>query len=153
VGVAVDRDPALLHALQQPRLRLGRRAVDLVDEHDVGEHRAGAELKALLALVVDVRADDVGRQQVRRPLNAGELGVDRARQRTGQGGLADPRVVLDQDMALGEQRDDQLRQARGRDLNRPRDIRLQSAGRRGERLRLVRLDRSGLRGHPRLPFG
>ena len=46
VSVQVDGDRALLHALEQPRLRLGRRAVDLVDEHDVGEDRAGPELEA-----------------------------------------------------------------------------------------------------------
>ena len=38
----VDGDLALLHALEQAGLRLRRRAVDLVDEHDVGEDRARA---------------------------------------------------------------------------------------------------------------
>ena len=42
VGVPVDRDLALLHRLEQRRLRLRRRAVDLVGEHDVREHRARA---------------------------------------------------------------------------------------------------------------
>ena len=106
VRVDVDGDVALLHALEQAGLRLRRGAVDLVDEHDVGEDRAGAELEALLALVVDVGADDVGRQQVGRALHARELAVDRARERAGQRGLADARVVLDEDVALGEQRDD-----------------------------------------------
>ena len=32
----------LLHRLEQRRLRLGRRAVDFVGEHDVGEDRPGA---------------------------------------------------------------------------------------------------------------
>ena len=74
----VDGDVALLHALEQAGLRLRRGAVDLVDEHDVGEDRPGPELEALLALVVDVDADDVGRQQVGRALHARELAVDRA---------------------------------------------------------------------------
>ena len=52
----VDGDVALLHALEQARLRLRARAVDLVDDHDVGEDRPGAELEAALALVVDVGA-------------------------------------------------------------------------------------------------
>ncbi len=43
VRVAVDGDLALLHRLEQRRLRLGRRAVDLVDEHDVREDGARAE--------------------------------------------------------------------------------------------------------------
>ena len=45
VGVRVDGDLALLHRLEQRRLRLGRGPVDLVGEHDVGEHAAGAELE------------------------------------------------------------------------------------------------------------
>jgi hypothetical protein len=94
--VHVDRDVALLHALQQAGLGLGRGPVDLVDQDDVGEDRPGPELEALLALVVDAGAHDVGRQQVRRALHAREVALDRARQRAGQGGLAHARVVLDQ---------------------------------------------------------
>ena len=37
-----DGDLLLLHRLEQRRLHLGRRAVDLVGEHDVGEDRAAA---------------------------------------------------------------------------------------------------------------
>ncbi len=59
VGVHVDGHLALLHALEQARLGLRRRAVYLVDQHDVGEHRAGAKLKPRLALVEDARAHDV----------------------------------------------------------------------------------------------
>ena len=40
---ALDRHLPLLHRLQQRRLRPRRRAVDLVDQHDVGEDRAGHE--------------------------------------------------------------------------------------------------------------
>ena len=42
---AVDRDLALRHRLEQRRLRLRHRAVDLVDEDDVREDRAGPELE------------------------------------------------------------------------------------------------------------
>jgi hypothetical protein len=104
----VDGHVALLHALEQAGLGLRRRAVDLVDEDDVGEDRARAELEALLALVEHVDADDVGREQVGRALHAGELGLERARERAGQGRLADARVVLDEDVALGEERDDEV---------------------------------------------
>ena len=41
VGRAVDRDLALLHRLEQRRLRLGRGPVDLVAEDDVGEDGPG----------------------------------------------------------------------------------------------------------------
>ena len=43
VGRALDGDVALGHRLEQRRLRLRRGPVDLVDEQDVGEHRAGLE--------------------------------------------------------------------------------------------------------------
>ncbi len=39
-----DGDLVLLHRLEQRRLRLGRRAVDLVGQNHVGEHRARDEL-------------------------------------------------------------------------------------------------------------
>jgi hypothetical protein len=42
-GRAVDRHLPLLHRLEQRRLRLRRRAVDLVGEQQVGEDRARAE--------------------------------------------------------------------------------------------------------------
>ena len=106
----VDRDVALLHALEQAGLRLRRGAVDLVDEHDVREDRAGPELEALLALVVDVGADDVGREQVRGALDARELAVERARERARQRRLADARIVLDEDVALRQQRHDDVPQ-------------------------------------------
>ena len=74
----------------------------------------GRNSKRDLALVEDVRADDVGGQQVGRALDARVLGVHRARERAGERGLADARVVLDQDVALGEQRDQHLAQDRAR---------------------------------------
>ena len=46
---APDRDAMLLHRLEQRALRLGRGAVDLVGEHDVGEDRALAELERVAA--------------------------------------------------------------------------------------------------------
>ena len=120
--MAVDRDVALLHALEQARLGLRRAAVDLVDEDDVGEHRPRVELEAALALVEDVGADDVGRQQVGRALDARVLGVDRARERARERRLADARVVLDQHVALGEQRDENVADDTVADLDRPLDV-------------------------------
>ena len=122
VRVHVDGDVALLHALEQARLRLGRRAVDLVHEHDVGEDRPRPELEARLALVVDVGADDVGRQQVGRALHARELAVERARERARERGLADARIVLDEDVALGEEGDDDVAQHVVADLDGAADV-------------------------------
>ena len=46
--MTVDRDLALVHRLQQRRLRLRRRAVDLVSEQNIGEDGPALELEALL---------------------------------------------------------------------------------------------------------
>ena len=48
--------------------------------------------------------------------------VDRARQRARERGLADARVVLDEDVALGEQRDDDVLEHLVADLDRAADV-------------------------------
>ena len=98
----VDRDLPLLHALEQPRLGLRRGAVDLVDQDDVGEHRAGVELEAGGSLVEDVGADQVGGQQIGGALHPRVLGLQRAGEGTGERGLADAGGVLDQHVPIGE---------------------------------------------------
>ena len=70
VGLVADRDLPLLHRLEQRALHLGGGAVDLVGEHEVGEHRAPCGDELAGALLVDQRAGEVGRQQVRRELDA-----------------------------------------------------------------------------------
>ncbi len=138
VGVHIDGDPPLLHALEQSGLGLGGGSVDLVDQHHVGEHRPGPELEALLALVIDVGADEVGRQQVRGALHARELTVDRARQRPGQSGLADTRIVLDEHVTLGQQGDDQVSQRLLAHLHRLVDVGREGSSDGGEGLKLLR---------------
>ena len=72
---ADDRHLVLLHRLQHRRLRLGRRAIDFVGQHDVGEHRSLDELELPLSagnLLQNVRSRDVHRHQVRRELDATE---------------------------------------------------------------------------------
>ena len=101
----------LLHRLEQRRLRLRRRAVDLVREHDVGEDRARLELEehpAVRVLLHDVGADDVGRHQVRRELDARELEVQDVGERVHEAGLADARNALEQHVAAGEQGRDRV---------------------------------------------
>ncbi len=103
VGVAVDGHLALLHRLQQGRLRLGRGAVDLIDEDDLGVDGAGAKLELACALVKDGHAGHVTGQHVGRELDALELAADRFGQRLGQHGLAHTGHVLDEDVALAQQ--------------------------------------------------
>ena len=81
----------------------GRRPVDLVGEHDVGEHAAGAELELVGGAVPHRHAGDVGRQEVGGELDAVAGAADRAGDRLGQRRLADAGDVLDEEVALGEQ--------------------------------------------------
>ena len=106
VAFRVHGDRALGHHLQQRRLGLRGAAVDLVGEHHVGEHPAGVEREALVALVVDLHAGDVAGQQVRGELDPVPGAADAARQAPGERGLAEPRHVLDEQVAPGQQRRD-----------------------------------------------
>ena len=100
---AVDRDLSLLHRLEQGRLCLRRRAVDLVDQHDVREHGSGPEAERPALTVEHVHARDVRREEIRRELHAVEREVERARERLREHGLADTRDVLDEHVPLGKQ--------------------------------------------------
>ena len=101
--LAVLRDLPLLHRLEQRALRLRRRAVDLVGEHDRVEDRARMEAERLRPLVEDRHAEHVGRQEVARELDARVLEAERRRQRLRQRRLADAGDVLDQQVAAREQ--------------------------------------------------
>jgi hypothetical protein len=140
-----DGDVALLHALEQAGLRLRRRAVDLVDQHDVGEDRPGPELEAGLALVVDLRAHDVCRKQIGRALHARELAVDGTRERARERGLAHARIVLHEDVALGEQGHDHALEHFRPDLDGGADVGRHAAGHGDRRvdLRLAQTLRDG----------
>ena len=102
-GVALDRDLALLHRLEEGRLGPRRRPVDLVDEEDVREDRPGGEAEG--PGFEDARAGDVARQEVGSSLHA--IGVERQGLGDGPGQerLADPGDILDEGVALGDQGD------------------------------------------------
>ena len=106
VGVGVHGDLGLVHGLQQRRLRFRRGAVDLVGQDDIGENRAGLELKLLLDLVEDADAHHVAGQHVRSELDALEGALEGMRQGLGQRGLAHAGHVLDQQMAARQQGDE-----------------------------------------------
>ncbi len=72
--MAADSDLALAHRFQQRRLHLGRGAVDFVGQQDRVEDRAGHEFKATFLRAPDLGTGQVGRQQVRGELDAGEIG-------------------------------------------------------------------------------
>jgi hypothetical protein len=103
VGPAVDGDVALLHHLEQRRLGLGRGTVDLVGKDDAVEDGSGVEGELAVGLVVDSDAGDVGRQQVRGELDAGERALQGLRQRPGHHRLARARQVLEQEVPARDQ--------------------------------------------------
>jgi hypothetical protein len=64
------------------------------------------ELEPALALVVDRDARDIGREQVGRELDARVRAVERVREGLREHRLARAREVLEEDMPLGEHRDE-----------------------------------------------
>ena len=105
---SADRHLELLHDLEQGGLDLGRRAVDLVREQEVGEH--GAELGPQLAAVglPDARADEVGRHEVGRELDAAVGAAEHAGERAHGERLREAGHALEQHVAAGEQGDEDL---------------------------------------------
>ena len=104
-GDAVDRHLLLGHRLEERGLRLRHRAVDLVDEEDVREHRSRPELEVAVALVEDREAGDVRRLEIGRALDPRERSaVDAACDRAGEDGLRRSRDVLQQHVAAADER-------------------------------------------------
>ena len=100
----------LLHRLEQRRLRLRRRAVDLVGQDDLREDRPLHEAQPAdaLLLVEDLGAGDVRRHQVGRELDALEVEIEDVGERLDQQRLRQAGHAGDQAVAAGEQRDQHL---------------------------------------------
>ena len=109
---AADAHLPLLHRLQERGLRLGGRAVDLVGEHDVGEEGAFEEPQlpraAGAVLLEHVGADDVGRHQVGRELDATEGEIEALGERADHERLRQPGHAFQQAMAAAEEADEQF---------------------------------------------
>ena len=82
----------------------GRGAVDLVGQDDLGHDRPRPELELGRLLVEDRQAGHVRRQQVGGELDAAEAAADALAERLGEHRLADAGHVLDEDVALAQQR-------------------------------------------------
>jgi hypothetical protein len=100
-----DRHLALLHHLQQRALHLGRGAVDLVGQQQVGEDRPERGAEVARVLVVHARADEVCGHEVGRELDAPEAAAHGARQRLHRERLGQARHALHQQVALREHGD------------------------------------------------
>ena len=103
IGLVADRDLAFLHRFEQRALHLGRRAIDFVGQDQVRKNRAelGRELAA--ARIVNQRADQVRRQQVGRELQPLKAGLDAGGQRLDGERLGEAGHAFEQDVAVGEQ--------------------------------------------------
>ncbi len=104
-GGAAGGDLALGHRLEEGGLDLGGRAVDLVDEDEVVEERAGEEVEAALVGAEDLGAGHVGGHQVGRALDAGEVGVEAGGQGLDGAGLGEAGRALDEQVPAGEDAD------------------------------------------------
>ena len=106
VRAAARGDVVLLHRLEQGRLRLGRRAVDLVGQDDLREDRSAdeRELAVPARLLDDLGAGDVGRHQVRRELDPLEREVQHLGQGAHEQGLRQTRNARDQAVPAAHER-------------------------------------------------
>ncbi len=103
----VDTHLAFLHCLEQRGLGLRRRAVDLVGQQQVGEHRTLAERG--LARSQRHRPGEVGGQHVGRELHPPEVDADRARERVRDERLGHTRNAFEQQVAAdGDRREQHL---------------------------------------------
>jgi len=92
-----------LHRFQERRLCFRRRPVDFIAQNELGEQRSGTKLKSTLFRVENVRADDVGRHQVRRELDALERTIENPRHYSHQQRFRRPRNALDKNVPSGKQ--------------------------------------------------
>ena len=101
-----DRHLPLLHDLEQRRLHLRGRAVDLVGEQEVAEDRAFLGVEAARVGPVDPRPDEVARHEVGRELDAPERAPEDGRRRLDRQRLREAGHALDQEMASGDEADE-----------------------------------------------
>ena len=109
MSVAVDADLALAHGLEQGSLGLGRRAVDLVTEQQVGEDGPGAEHHIPGTRVEHGRTGEVGGKHVWGELDPGELQAQGCGERARQQRLAEAGEVLDEDVPGRQDAEQHLR--------------------------------------------
>ena len=103
VRVVADGDLVLLHHLEECRLHLRRRAVDLVCEEEVAEDRAEVGLEPTLIGSVDTGPDEVGGDEVGRELDPPERAAEHGGGRLDRQRLGEARHALDQEMAAGDE--------------------------------------------------
>src|SRR5437764_6695221 len=107
MGVLANRHLTFLHRLQQCRLHLGGGAVDLVGQQQVAEHRAELGREVAPAGVVNAGADQIGRDEVGGELDPARRATDHLGEGLDGDGLGEPGHAFEQDVAAGQQGDQQ----------------------------------------------
>jgi len=111
VALSGHRDVLLLHRLQQGRLGAGAGAVDLVGHQQLGEHRALDEAERAVAHVAffqHLGAQDVGRHQVGRELDALAFHAQHDAQGLDQLGLGEARDADQKQVTAGQEGNQRL---------------------------------------------
>ena len=100
----------LLHRLEQRRLRLRRRAVDLIGKDHVSEYGTGHEgqFSPAFGVLQNFRARDVGRHEVGRKLDTAEFEVKHLRDGLHKERFRESRRTGNQTVSAGEQREHDL---------------------------------------------
>jgi hypothetical protein len=102
-GFPFRRDLSFFHCFEQRALSLGRGAIDLVGQDQLGKDGSWMEVKAAAVAVEDRDAENVCRQHVAGELNALKIQAQHPGQYMGQGGLADARQVFDEQVPARQQ--------------------------------------------------
>ena len=111
VAIAGDRHVVLLHGLQQRRLGARAGAVDLVRHQELTEDRTGDEAEAALAagaFLEHLAAQDVGRHQVGRELDAARVEPEHDAHGLDQLGLGEAGQADQQRVSAAEHGDQRL---------------------------------------------
>ncbi len=98
-GLAFERHLSLLHGFEQGGLGLGRGAVDLIREQNVGEDRTLAQFEFIFRAVENVTAGDVAGQEIGRELDALEVQPEHGGETARDERLAQAGEILEQDVS------------------------------------------------------
>ena len=108
VGYAVHRHSALLHGLQKGGLGAAGGAVELIGQEQVAKQRAGLVLHLPGGLVVEGEAGEVGGHHIGGKLHPAAAQSQGLGEGGGNGGLAHAGDILQQDVATGQDGDENL---------------------------------------------
>ena len=107
IGLGADGDLAFLHRLEHGGLGLGRRPVDFVGQHEVGEDGAreehGAATAGVHVLLQNLRARDVAGHEVGRELDPAEGEVEGASEGAHEQGFGQAGDARDEGVAAREE--------------------------------------------------